>query len=92
MSKWTKWAVVPGYIMTAGDDGRVTMNARIAARTDAGDDIGESHFARLLLEQANAAPEMYEALKALVESPNTFPSHDKERAEELLARINGDEK
>ena len=74
MSKWTKWAVVPGYIMTAGDD------------------IGESHFARLLLEQANAAPEMYEALKALVESPNTFPSHDKERAEELLARINGDEK
>jgi len=39
-----------------------------------------------------AAPEMYDALKALVESPNTFSSHDKARAEELLARINGDKK
>ena len=39
-----------------------------------------------------AAPEMYDALKALVESPNTFPSHDKAQAEELLARINGDKK
>ena len=36
-----------------------------------------------------AAPEMYDALKALVESPNTFSSHDKARAEELLARIIG---
>lgn len=66
-----KFAIARGYIVTAQDDGSVGLNARIAAQVDP---LAGKQYAELLIHQANAAPDLLEALeevtRALVEHIN----------------------
>ena len=94
MSKWTPgpWRVAgedKNFVYALSQSGANSFWAHVqSAGIDRITENEKAANARLIA----AAPEMYDALKALVESPNTFSSHDKARAEELLARINGDKK
>ena len=73
-----RFAIAYGYIVTANEEANATLNSQIAAQLDKGQ---VNKATELLIRQANAAPDLLEALedatRALVEHINIMAVDNK---------------
>lgn len=59
-----KFAIAYGYIVTANEEGIATVNSRIAAQLNGNGEVNKA--TKLLIHQANAAPDLLEALEEVL--------------------------